>query len=41
MEDNGIRVAECICHARKVLIEGVPTTWIEGYYKETTKASSI
>jgi hypothetical protein len=32
LEKDGIRVAECICGARKLLIEGVQTNWIEGSY---------
>ena len=34
LQKENIRVAECFCGARKVLIDGIPTSWIEGYYKK-------
>ena len=37
LEMDGIKFAECICGARKLMIEGDKTDWIEGYYANKVK----
>jgi hypothetical protein len=40
IERSGVKVAECLCGARKVLIEGIPTNWIEGSYIKRDRKES-
>ena len=41
LEKDGVKVAECLCGARKLLIDGVPTNWIEGSYVKSSNSAPL